>query len=835
MGGLTVPAVLGTAAGLPALPLEIVPLYFELDGTFPNHEANPLEPANLVDLQKAVVEHGADLGLAFDGDADRCFVVDEQGGAVNPSAVAAIVALREIARVRALRRRATSSSSTTSSPRASCPRRSRRPARRPVRTRVGHSLIKDQMRETGAIFGGEHSAHYYFRDFWGADNGMLAAMHVLAEFGAQDGAALGSRRDFTPVRAQRRDQLDRRRCARRLRAHRRGVHRARPSSTSSTASPSPASPPRTSRSGGSTCARRTPSRCCGSTSRPRHAAHDGARSATRCSPSSAPEPRVDASARDGRRDGDSRREHGGWAHDHAAATTALPFKVADLSLAEAGRHQLRLAENEMPGLMALREEFGASQPLAGARIAGSLHMTVQTAVLIETLVALGAQVRWASCNIFSTQDEAAAAVAVGPTGTVDAPAGVPVFAWKGETLEEYWWCTDQIFDWSAEAAAAGADWIGPNLILDDGGDATLLVHKGREFELAGAVPDGRAMATATSGASCSTRCARSLAASRPTAGRASPPSIQGVTEETTTGVHRLYELHATGELLFPAINVNDSVTKSKFDNKYGIRHSLPDGLNRATDVLIGGKVAFVAGYGDVGKGAAEALRGQGARVIVSEIDPICALQAAMDGYQVARLEDVSARSTSSSRAPATRTSSRVEHLLGMKHQAIVANVGHFDNEIDMAGLEALAGAERVEIKPQVHEWRLPTGRSVLVLSEGRLMNLGNATGHPSFVMSNSFTNQVLAQIELWTRRDALPDRRLRAAEAPRREGRAPAPRRARRRAHRAHARAGGLHRRAGRGPVQGRPLPLLSGGEARCREPRGRRAAACRSIARERP
>ena len=438
----------------------------------------------------------------------------------------------------------------------------------------------------------------------------------------------------------------------------------------------------------------------------------------------------------------------------ASSTTVLPFKVRDLSLAEAGRHQLRLAENEMPGLMALREEFGASQPLAGARIAGSLHMTVQTAVLIETLTALGAQVRWASCNIFSTQDEAAAAIAVGPTGTPEAPAGVPVFAWKGETLEEYWWCTDRIFDWSAEAEAAGADWIGPNLILDDGGDATMLVHKGLEFERAGAVPD------ATDADNHEYRVVldtlrRSLESSSDRFTRIAS-ELQGVTEETTTGVHRLYELAAAGTLLFPAINVNDSVTKSKFDNKYGIRHSLPDGLNRATDVLMGGKVVLVAGYGDVGKGAAEALRGQGARVIVTEVDPICALQASMDGFQVAKLESVVGDVDIFVTCTGNKDVIGVDHMLAMKHLAIVSNVGHFDNEIDMAALENLEGAERVEIKPQVHEWRLPTGRSILVLSEGRLMNLGNATGHPSFVMSNSFTNQVLAQIELWTKVDEYP-------------------------------------------------------------------------------
>jgi adenosylhomocysteinase len=426
----------------------------------------------------------------------------------------------------------------------------------------------------------------------------------------------------------------------------------------------------------------------------------------------------------------------------------LEYRVADLSLAEAGRHQLRLAENEMPGLMALREEFEAAQPLKGARIAGSLHMTVQTAVLIETLVALGAEVRWASCNIFSTQDEAAAAVVVGPEGTVEAPAGVPVFAWKGETLEEYWACTDRIFDWSS----TGFD--GPNLILDDGGDATLLVHKGVEFEKTGAVP---AATTADSHeySIILDLLRTSLAASTDRWTKLAAGLI-GVTEETTTGVHRLYELAAAGDLLFPAINVNDSVTKSKFDNKYGIRHSLPDGLNRATDVLIGGKVAFVCGYGDVGKGAAEALRGQGARVIVSEVDPICALQAAMDGFQVARLIDVAAEVDIVVTGTGNRDVVTIEHLQALKHLAIVANVGHFDNEIDMAGLEALNGVEKVEIKPQVHEWRMPSGRSVLVLSEGRLMNLGNATGHPSFVMSASFTNQVLAQLELYTNIAAYP-------------------------------------------------------------------------------
>jgi adenosylhomocysteinase len=429
------------------------------------------------------------------------------------------------------------------------------------------------------------------------------------------------------------------------------------------------------------------------------------------------------------------------------SVATVAFKVADLSLAAAGRHQIRLAENEMPGLMALRREFADAQPLAGARIMGSLHMTVQTAVLIETLIDLGASVRWVSCNIFSTQNDAAAAVVVGRTGTVDAPEAVPVFAWKGESLEEYWWCTERAFDWSAEALAAGATWTGPNMILDDGGDATMLVHKGREFELAGAVP-----ATAESDSfeyGVVLDLLRSSLTSSSDRWTNIAADILGVSEETTTGVHRLYELAAAGELLFPAINVNDSVTKSKFDNKYGIRHSLPDGLNRATDVLIGGKVAFVAGYGDVGKGAAEALRGQGARVIVSEIDPICALQAAMDGYQVARIESVIDQVDIFVTGTGNANVITLSNILGMKHLAIIANVGHFDNEIDMAGLEKLAGAVKVEIKPQVDEWRLPGGTSVLVLSEGRLMNLGNATGHPSFVMSNSFANQVLAQIELY--------------------------------------------------------------------------------------
>ncbi|HRW19623.1 MAG TPA: adenosylhomocysteinase [Dermatophilaceae bacterium] len=420
---------------------------------------------------------------------------------------------------------------------------------------------------------------------------------------------------------------------------------------------------------------------------------------------------------------------------------SVDHKVADLGLATAGRHQLRLAEHEMPGLMALREEYRAAQPLKGARIAGSLHMTVQTAVLIETLVALGAQVRWASCNIFSTQDEAAAAVVVGPKGTVQDPQGVPVFAWKGETLEEYWWCTDQILSWP------GGE--GPNMILDDGGDATMLVHKGREWELAGAVP-------ATDEAD-SEEFAVFKALVRQTMAQDSgkwtrvAEGIKGVTEETTTGVHRLYQLAEAGELLFPAINVNDSVTKSKFDNKYGCRHSLVDGLNRATDVLIGGKVAVVCGFGDVGKGCAQSLAGQGARVIVTEIDPICALQAAMEGFQVARLEDVLPIADIVITATGCFDVVTAEHMQGMKNKAIVANIGHFDNEIDMAGLAKVPGIVKTEIKPQVHEWTLPSGKSVIVLSEGRLMNLGNATGHPSFVMSNSFSNQTIAQIELFTK------------------------------------------------------------------------------------
>ena len=422
----------------------------------------------------------------------------------------------------------------------------------------------------------------------------------------------------------------------------------------------------------------------------------------------------------------------------------MEYRVADINLAEFGRKEIRLAENEMPGLMAMREQYGEQQPLKGARIAGSLHMTIQTAVLIETLVALGAEVRWASCNIFSTQDHAAAAVVVGPDGTPDEPKGVPVFAWKGETLPEYWECTQQILDWGERT---------PNMILDDGGDATLLVHKGDEFQKAGAVPEPSERDSAEYQVVLA-QLKKSLDAGFDWVSVAN--SIQGVTEETTTGVHRLYEMAKQQALLFPAINVNDSVTKSKFDNKYGCRHSLVDGINRATDVLIGGKVAVVAGYGDVGKGCAESLRGQGARVVVTEIDPICALQAAMDGYQVTTMDDAVAVGDIFITATGCTDVITAEQMSRMKHQAIVGNIGHFDNEIDMAGLERWEGIERIMIKPQVDEFRFPDGHSVIILSEGRLLNLGNATGHPSFVMSNSFTNQVLAQVELVTKPEEDP-------------------------------------------------------------------------------
>jgi adenosylhomocysteinase len=433
-----------------------------------------------------------------------------------------------------------------------------------------------------------------------------------------------------------------------------------------------------------------------------------------------------------------------------SATTALTqsdFKVADLSLAAYGRHEITLAEHEMPGLIAIRKEYADAQPLHGARITGSLHMTIQTAVLIETLAALGAEVRWASCNIFSTQDHAAAAVVVGPEGTPDDPRGIPVFAWKGETLEEYWWCTEQALTWPDG---------GPNMILDDGGDATLLVHKGAEFERAGAAPDP---STADN-----EEFRVILALLNRTLGEDNQKwtrigeSVKGVTEETTTGVHRLYQMQEQGTLLFPAINVNDSVTKSKFDNLYGCRHSLIDGINRATDVMIGGKVAVVCGYGDVGKGCAESLRGQGARVIVTEIDPICALQAAMEGYQVATLEDVVETADIFITATGNKDVITAEHMARMKHQAIVGNIGHFDNEIEIAALERRGDVERINVKPQVDEWRFSDGHSIIVLSEGRLLNLGNATGHPSFVMSNSFSNQTIAQIELFTKNDEYEKR-----------------------------------------------------------------------------
>ncbi len=424
----------------------------------------------------------------------------------------------------------------------------------------------------------------------------------------------------------------------------------------------------------------------------------------------------------------------------------VPFKVADLSLAAFGRTEIRLAEHEMPGLMAVRAEYADQQPLSGARITGSLHMTIQTAVLIETLVALGAQVRWVSCNIFSTQDHAAAAVAVGPHGTPEDPRGIPVFAWKGETLEEYWWCTDQALTWPDED--------GPNMILDDGGDATLLVHKGAEYEGAGEVPAATDDDPQEWGVMLDL-LRRSLA-ERADRWTVLSEGIRGVTEETTTGVHRLYDMASVGELAFPAINVNDAVTKSKFDNKYGCRHSLIDGIKRATDVLIGGKVSVVCGYGDVGKGCAESLRGQGARVIVTEVDPICALQAAMDGFQVTTLDEVISTADIFVTATGNRDVIMAEDMSRMKHQAIVGNIGHFDNEIDVAGLARMPGIRKLTIKPQVDEWRFADGHSVILLSEGRLLNLGNATGHPSFVMSNSFTNQVIAQIELFTRAEAYP-------------------------------------------------------------------------------
>ncbi|PWN04441.1 adenosylhomocysteinase [Nocardioides silvaticus] len=425
----------------------------------------------------------------------------------------------------------------------------------------------------------------------------------------------------------------------------------------------------------------------------------------------------------------------------------MDYKVADLSLAEFGRKELTLAEHEMPGLMEMRARYGDSKPLAGARIAGSLHMTIQTGVLIETLTALGADVRWATCNIFSTQDHAAAAVVVGPNGTVDNPSGTPVFAWKGETLAEYWDEAEKVFDFTD----ADGNRVGPNMLLDDGGDITLLVHKGVEFEKAGAVPSQDSTDNEEYKEVLRV-LARSLE-NDPQRWTNIANGIKGVTEETTTGVHRLYERFREGSLLFPAINVNDSVTKSKFDNKYGCRHSLIDGINRATDVMIAGKTAVVCGYGDVGKGSAESLRGQGAKVVITEIDPICALQAAMDGYEVKRLESVVDYADIFITTTGNFDIIKVEHFERMKNQAIVGNIGHFDNEIDMAGLARIPGIVKDEIKPQVHQWIFPDGKKVIVLSEGRLLNLGNATGHPSFVMSNSFTNQVLAQVELFTKTD----------------------------------------------------------------------------------
>ncbi|HEY2273452.1 MAG TPA: adenosylhomocysteinase, partial [Jatrophihabitantaceae bacterium] len=418
-----------------------------------------------------------------------------------------------------------------------------------------------------------------------------------------------------------------------------------------------------------------------------------------------------------------------------AKGSVTDFKVKDLSLAAFGRKEIQLAEHEMPGLMALRREFGPSQPLKGKKVAGSLHMTVQTAVLIETLTALGADVRWVSCNIFSTQDHAAAAIVVGPNGTPENPQGVAVYAWKGETLEEYWWCTEQMLTWP--------DGSGADSIVDDGGDATLLIHMGTEYEAGGAVP--QAEDTDSDEYKVILELLRRSVAEQPGKYTRMGANIIGVTEETTTGVHRLYEFERAGTLLFPAINVNDSVTKSKFDNKYGCRHSLIDGINRGTDVMIGGKLAVVCGYGDVGKGCVESLRGQGARVVVTEVDPICALQAAMDGLQVVTLEDVVDTADIFITTTGNKDIIRAEHMAKMKHQAIVGNIGHFDNEIDMAGLAKVSGIRKVEVKPQVHTWTYPDGKTIIVLSEGRLLNLGNATGHPSFVMSASFSNQTIAQ------------------------------------------------------------------------------------------
>ena len=490
------------------------------------------------------------------------------------------------------------------------------------------------------------------------------------------------------------------------------------------------------------------------------------------------------------------------------APTTLEHKVADLGLAELGRKEITLAEHEMPGLMSTREEFASSQPLAGARITGSLHMTVQTAVLIETLTALGAEVRWASCNIFSTQDPAAAAVVVGPEGTVDEPAGVPVFAWKGETLEEYWWCTERALDWGDRE---------PNMILDDGGDATLLVHKGTEFEKAGAVPDP-ASADSDEMRVVLELLTRSLEEDPQRFTRIGE-SVMGVTEETTTGVMRLYQFAQSGDLLFPAINVNDSVTKSKFDNIYGCRHSLIDGINRATDVMIGGKVAVVLGFGDVGKGCAESLRGQGARVKVTEIDPICALQAAMQGYEVVRLEDVLETADIFITATGNKDVISAEQMSRMKHQAIVGNIGHFDNEIDMAGLERDGAIEKINIKPQVDEWRF---------SDGPLDH--RPLGGPAAQPRQRDRAPELRDVELVHQPGDRPDRAVRQerrvreaglhpAQAPRREGRAAAPRRARDPAHGAERRAGRLPRHPGRRPVQVGPLQVLDSGRSRVWSP----------------
>ena len=495
------------------------------------------------------------------------------------------------------------------------------------------------------------------------------------------------------------------------------------------------------------------------------------------------------------------------AYESATTTppkAALDFKVADLSLAEFGRKEIRLAEHEMPGLMATRKEFADSQPLKGARIMGSLHMTVQTAVLIETLIALGAEVRWCSCNIFSTQDHAAAAVAVGPEGTPEDPKGIAVFAWKGETLEEYWWCTSQALTWP-EPGPDGEP--GANMLLDDGGDATLLIHKGVEYEATGAVPGDDTAGSEEE--KVILQLLRDSIAAEPKRFTEMAPGIKGVTEETTTGVLRLYEMHANGTLLFPAINVNDSVTKSKFDNLYGCRHSLIDGINRATDVMIGGKTAVICGFGDVGKGCAESLRGQGARVIVTEIDPICALQASMQGYEVRTLESVLDSADIFITATGNKDIITADHMAKMKHQAIVGNIGHFDNEIDIAGLESYKGVERVNIKPQVDEWQLPR----------RPLDHRALRGAPAQPRQRHRPPQ-LRDVELVHEPGDRPDRALRpaarvreggprAAQAPRREGRPPAPGRPRRRADRAHPRAGRLHRRPGRGPLQEQPLPLL--------------------------